>query len=70
MRASYSRLTRATLDCCTTSRAARASPDAKRTPSTHLRLAIEIAAPLRDFAAGDSDFDPLRGEPEFEKLVG
>ncbi len=36
----------------------------------HLRLAIEIAAPLRDFAAGDSDFDPLRGEPEFEKLVG
>jgi len=36
----------------------------------HLGLAIEIAAPLREFAAGDSDFDPLRGEPEFEQLVG
>ncbi len=36
----------------------------------HLRLAIESAEPLRELAAGDSDFDPLRGEPEFEKLVG
>ena len=36
----------------------------------HLRLAIESAEPLRELAAGDSDFDPLRGEPEFEKVVG
>jgi hypothetical protein len=36
----------------------------------HLRLAIESSEPLRELAAGDSDFDPLRGEPEFEKLVG
>ena len=35
----------------------------------HLRLALEIAEPLREFAAGDSDFDPLRGDPEFQKLV-
>jgi hypothetical protein len=36
----------------------------------HLRLAIDIAEPVRDLAAHDSDFDPLRGEPEFEKLLG
>jgi hypothetical protein len=36
----------------------------------HLRLAIESSEPLRELAAGDSDFDPLRCEPEFEKLLG
>src|SRR6187551_1151581 len=35
----------------------------------HLRLAIESAEPVRELAAGDSDFDPLRGDPEFQKLV-
>ena len=35
----------------------------------HLRLAIEGYDPLRTLAADDSDFDPIRGEREFEKLV-
>ena len=36
----------------------------------HLRLAIERAERFRAFAAGDSDFDPIRAEPAFEELVG
>jgi tetratricopeptide (TPR) repeat protein len=35
----------------------------------HLRLAIEGAERFRAFAAGDSDFDPVRGEPAFKELV-
>ena len=35
----------------------------------HLRLAIERHEPLRTLAADDSDFDPIRGERDFEKLV-
>jgi tetratricopeptide (TPR) repeat protein len=37
----------------------------------HLRLAIErYPDQLRPLALGDSDFDPIREEPEFKKLVG
>ncbi|HST19310.1 MAG TPA: hypothetical protein VLK36_16840 [Gaiellaceae bacterium] len=36
----------------------------------HLRLAIDRAERLRDFAKGDSDFDPIREEPAFRELVG
>lgn len=36
----------------------------------HLREAIERSDRCRDYARGDSDFDPVRGEPAFEELVG
>jgi tetratricopeptide (TPR) repeat protein len=36
----------------------------------HLRLAIERADRYRSFAAGDSDFDPIRDDPAFSELVG
>ena len=36
----------------------------------HLRRAIERSERFRSFAAGDSDFDPIREEPEFQELVG
>lgn len=36
----------------------------------HLRLAIERSDRLRSYAAGDSDFDPIREEPAFKELVG
>jgi hypothetical protein len=36
----------------------------------HLGRAIEHHPPLRELAAGDSDFDPVRDEPEFKALVG
>jgi hypothetical protein len=36
----------------------------------HLRRAIEHHEPLREFASGDSDFDPIRGEPGFRTLLG
>ena len=36
----------------------------------HLRRAIEGSDRAREFAAGDSDLDPIRDEPEFKKLVG
>jgi hypothetical protein len=36
----------------------------------HLRLAIERSERFRSFAAGDSDFDPIREEPAFKELVG
>jgi hypothetical protein len=36
----------------------------------HLRLAIDRAERCRSFAAGDSDFDPIRDEPAFKALVG
>ena len=36
----------------------------------HLRLAIDLSEVSRSFAAGDSDFDPIRGEPGFKELVG
>jgi hypothetical protein len=35
----------------------------------HLRLAIAAYEPLGTLAADDSDFDPIRGEREFQKLV-
>jgi tetratricopeptide (TPR) repeat protein len=35
----------------------------------HLRQAIERSERFREFAKGDSDFDPIREEPEFKKLV-
>ena len=35
----------------------------------HLSLAIDEEQ-LRELAAGDSDFDPMREEPEFKELVG
>jgi tetratricopeptide (TPR) repeat protein len=35
-----------------------------------LRQAIERSERLRSFAAGDSDFDPIREEPAFKELVG
>jgi tetratricopeptide (TPR) repeat protein len=36
----------------------------------HLRQAIERSERYRSFAAGDSDFDPIRDEPAFKGLVG
>jgi tetratricopeptide (TPR) repeat protein len=35
----------------------------------HLRLAIDRSERIRSFAAGDSDFDPIRDEPAFNELV-
>jgi mannose-6-phosphate isomerase-like protein (cupin superfamily) len=35
----------------------------------HLRLAIEQFEGFRNYAAGDSDFDPIREEPAFKELV-
>lgn len=35
----------------------------------HLRGAIERSERFRSFAAGDSDFDPIREEPKFQELV-
>jgi hypothetical protein len=36
----------------------------------HLRQAIELMEGMRSYARGDSDFDPIRGEPAFDELVG
>jgi tetratricopeptide (TPR) repeat protein len=36
----------------------------------HLRHAIEGWEEFRDYAKGDSDFDPIRDEPAFKELVG
>jgi tetratricopeptide (TPR) repeat protein len=36
----------------------------------HLRQAIERSERFRSFAAGDSDFDPIREEPAFKELLG
>jgi tetratricopeptide (TPR) repeat protein len=36
----------------------------------HLQQAIERSERLRSLAADDSDFDPIRDEPAFKKLVG
>jgi hypothetical protein len=36
----------------------------------HLRRAIEGSERFREFARGDSDFDPIREEPAFKELVG
>lgn len=36
----------------------------------HLRQAIELSDQARAFAEGDSDFDPIRDEPEFQQLTG
>ena len=35
----------------------------------HLRQAIALSAQWRDYAKGDSDFDPIRDEPAFKELV-
>jgi tetratricopeptide (TPR) repeat protein len=35
----------------------------------HLRRAIDLSEQLRDYAKGDSDFDPIRDEPAFAELV-
>jgi hypothetical protein len=50
-------------------RAARASPR-KADAIEHLRGAIERSERFRSFAAGDSDFDPIREEPAFKELSG
>ena len=36
----------------------------------HLRRAIELSERYRSYAKGDSDFDPIRDEPDFKELVG
>jgi tetratricopeptide (TPR) repeat protein len=36
----------------------------------HLRIAVEHSDQTREFAQGDSDFDAIRDDPEFKKLVG
>jgi len=36
----------------------------------HLRAAIDISERGRQFARGDSDFDPIREDPRFVELVG
>jgi tetratricopeptide (TPR) repeat protein len=35
----------------------------------HLARAIELSERFRGFAAGDSDFDPIREQPAFKELV-
>ena len=35
-----------------------------------LRRAIDASERCRDYAKGDSDFDPIRDEPAFKELVG
>jgi tetratricopeptide (TPR) repeat protein len=35
-----------------------------------LRRAIELSERSRAYAQQDSDFDPIRGEPAFQELVG
>jgi hypothetical protein len=36
----------------------------------HLRHAAERSEQLREYAKGDSDFDPIRDEPAFKEVVG
>ena len=36
----------------------------------HLRHAIEMSERSREFAKGDSDFDPIRDDPGFSELIG
>jgi hypothetical protein len=36
----------------------------------HLRQAIDMWEGCREMAKHESDFDPIRGEPAFEELVG
>jgi hypothetical protein len=36
----------------------------------HLGRAIEMWDGFRGFAREDSDFDPIRDEPDFQELVG
>ena len=36
----------------------------------HLRQAVDGSERFREFAKGDSDFDPIRDEPAFKELVG
>jgi tetratricopeptide (TPR) repeat protein len=36
----------------------------------HLRQAIELSESYREYAKGDSDFDPIRDEPAFRELIG
>lgn len=52
------------LACCE-SRAGRAADAIE-----HLGMAIERSDVLRTIAAGDSDFDPIRGEAGFSELLG
>jgi tetratricopeptide (TPR) repeat protein len=35
----------------------------------HLRLLIDRHGPIREMAAQDSDFDPIREEPAFQELI-
>jgi tetratricopeptide (TPR) repeat protein len=35
----------------------------------HLRQAVDRSDRIRDFAAGDSDFDPIRDDPRFQEVV-
>lgn len=36
----------------------------------HLRKAVELSERTKEFAKGDSDLDPIRGEPAFAEIVG
>lgn len=36
----------------------------------HLRQAVELSERTREFAKGDSDLDPIRGEPAFAEIMG
>ena len=38
--------------------------------SSRIPSAIDRSERFRSFAAEDSDFDPIRGEPAFKELVG
>ena len=35
----------------------------------HLRRSIEMSETFREYAKGDSDFDPIRDEPAFKELI-
>jgi hypothetical protein len=36
----------------------------------HLKRAIDMSERAREYAKGDSDFDPIRDEPAFKELIG
>ena len=68
--ASWSRRIPSTPSCSTTSPAARASPAARPTRSSISGARSTRSERVREFAQGDSDFDPIRDEPAFKELVG
>ncbi len=68
--AKSSRRTRSTVPRSTTWPAARASRDEPTTRSSTCAPAIAMSDRMREYARGDTDFDPIRDDPRFVELVG